>query len=171
MESHNFRREDNPPLRARLTEIRKIGPDERLEVFCMSPRPQGYWTHWHNGRSVPCFEPRESCGLCAKDVNLKWTGYLFVYETHSHKSWFIELTEFAKRQLDVFYVNHESLRGCKLLLYRARPHKRAPLKISVVATEIPPSFSLTPDREVLPTLLRVWGLEKTHGRQDVPTVK
>lgn len=120
-----------------------------------------FWTHWvHNelnpkGRVVLC-DGEQNCRLCKDGFGLRWTAYAAAKTWYPDALHVLAITEAAARTLRLERDKRGTLRGLVVILQRMLPHNNAPVHVSVCGMDapenVPPSF------DVMPSLLRMWGL-------------
>jgi hypothetical protein len=153
-----FSTDDEPNFRPRVTPIRKIGATDQVTVVILSPRIQGFNTHWDGDHTEPCLVGDSLCRLCLKKVPRKWTGFLHCFDETTREHCFIELTDFAWERLKKLAADYPSCRGLKVCFVRERKTIRSPVKATILGLE-PAHRIQSPERRVEPTLRRIWGLE------------
>ena len=153
-----FAREDAPPKRLRVPPIIRVDANDRGAFAICSVRPQGYWNHWDDGRTYPCIAGKKLCKRCLKEVPRRWTGYLYVVNADGTGGSFLEITTLGLEDLDTLYGKGESLRGFIIHVERSKKTKRSPLRFDKLGA-VPLHQVLPIERDVLPTLQRVWRFE------------
>lgn len=152
-----FARQDAPPKVTRVPPILRIGAKDRGAFAICSVRPQGYWNHWDDGRTYPCIQGTKLCKRCLKKVPRSWRGFLYVTNSDGTGGSFLEITTLGLEDLDKLYGVGESFRGFIIHVERSKG-LRSPLKFDKLGA-VPLHLLLPIERDVLPTLKRVWRFE------------
>lgn len=153
-----FRETEQPVFRPRVTEIIKVGATDVLTCIVISDKPLWVGTHWANDVTRPCEEPQASCKLCKRKAPFRWQGYLHVWLDSRQVHGFLELTDFAGEKLLKLQGDRKTLRACVLHVHRERKAKNAPLAFAIVGTHDEKLRPLGKERDVRPTLERIWKL-------------
>ncbi len=116
-----------------------------LLLVVLSRALVGVWTHFANGRTVPCLG--EACMLChaQPSVRRRWHGYLACWRPDAARVVLAELTRQAVLcERDWLEAKDGSLRGRWVRLYRTTSHAKAPVVISLSNPRVggPPSLDL-----------------------------
>lgn len=150
-------RQDEPPPSGPAIWIKRLKANERWCCRVCSDRIYGLWIHWHGKSSSPCIQPKECCAGCRAKWIRKWKGYVHVYDIHSGRVWFYELTPFTARQVKQQVSPDQLLHGLILDVTRGNGDKaRCHLKVTEGMSPMPPC-----KRDVSPigTLEELWKMQ------------
>jgi len=118
----------------------------------------GVFTHWWEGRSIPCIGRDQGCVCGVRNiwVATRWRGYLAAWHDEWERFFIAEVTDQAVRESkSVCDLAFEDLRGRKFALRRLGKNRNAKVQIELCSTkrleyELPAAFDL---REAL---ARIW---------------
>lgn len=130
-------------------------------LVCISTSVVGVWTHYIDGRTVPCTLPSGSCRCRPEKLAKRWRGYLATWQPREDKRYLVELTADAYRHTNVDLADMTlELRGLLINLSRAGRSKRSPVRVNfTTATYALPD--LPPEPDVRAALERIWS---GHGK-------
>jgi len=146
----------SPPLdRQPYVPILSPGPGRTITGVILSDALVGVFTHWYDGRTVPCYHgPGGVCALC-QWAPRRWKGYVALLWNGTPRQGMAEITLDAVRGCPRLADKDVSLRGLRLVLQRKGRVPNGP----VTATVSPSPFqieSLPVPFTVQDALLRIW---------------
>lgn len=117
--------------------------------------------HWDGDHSEPCYLNTKTCPGHKRGLPLRWKGYLHIWHHTRQTEGFIEVTPKGFEQLVELFGAEDNFRGTRMSFKRGNGDKTR-LKLVI----LPPSplvRELPAPKSVLPSLLRMWGLEDVDG--------
>lgn len=154
--------DDNPPENpgGRFIPIYSPKCGQTMRLIVLSDHVEGVWTHWVDGRTIPCVGKTAGC-ICGRlDLGRRWKGYVAAYEPEHGRVVLAELTlgaytSIRERLTEVSY----RLRGKVLRLWRAGGKDNARCSASFLdKTLLDASTPLPAAPDVRETLRHIWGL-------------
>lgn len=106
-------------------EIERPKGKRTLVGVCLSGEVTGIMTHWNGSRTQPC--RRSMCEQCAKNVELRWKGYVWFRVDKAEVISILELTPNAGEQFALYFDRHRSLRGSIWKLFRRNGKDNGPV--------------------------------------------
>jgi hypothetical protein len=152
-----LRRQDRPPPVKRVTQIMTVTGNERISGVVISEAIWGFWTHWVNDRTRPCYKGRGHCDGCDQKAPSRWKGLIEVWENLKKPPVFVELTPSAAEELIAGLLDND-LRGSRVVIQRERNAKRAPLKVQFLEPYAG-DVELPCPHDPQETLNRIWSLD------------
>lgn len=152
-----IRRDDVVPRIGPEVPILRILGSATRTYEILSPRIQGFWSHWDGQKTVACVgELPEQCVNCLKKFPLRWKGFLNVWDFARSADAFLELTPYAATSIGNQLGKGESLRGMRLNIRRTSDATRAHLRV-----ELLPALGIDTGRpqwrEAEPYVRELWG--------------
>jgi len=128
-----------------------------LYFWSLSTSVEGVYTHWVDGRSIPCCGRDLGCICGTRNVFIptRWRGFLAAWHDEWERIFIAELTrQSVVDSKSVCDLAFEDLRGRKFALRRLGKQRNARVQIELCTTkrldyELPPAFDL---REALATI-------------------
>lgn len=151
-----LRTQHHPPQPGPRDEVRRIAGGHEAHYVILSPSFWGVWTHWHDGRTSPCTEPKDDCPGCRDNSPQRWKGYLYVWSTNEKKCLFLELTPLAAQLLQQQADPNQSLRGLSYQIGRGRGSK-ARLRVQRQYGRAPEE-QLPPHKDPSTVLQTLWSM-------------
>lgn len=123
----------------------------------------GAYTHWYGGRTLPC--NGLSCPACKMNVEVRWHGYLPLYNTSTRNIVIAEITTAAVEPIDRWFREKRSLRGAFISIMRGAERVNSPLKSRVEEGPLPAEALPNPPhvREILEKMWGTWELRRRKG--------
>lgn len=120
----------------------------------------GAYTHWYGGKTVPC--NGLTCPACSMNVEVRWHGYLPLYNTTTRNTIIAEITTAAVEPIDRWFREKRSLRGAFIEIMRGADRANAPLKSRVSDGPLPMEALPTAPhvREILEKMWGTWELRR-----------
>src|SRR5687768_8683416 len=104
-------RQDTPPETKDVLWVERLKGGVKGSFTVYSPKLWGVWTHYHKGRSKPCFLDDKLCiGGCVEN-NKKWYGYVHCWHLERNRQVIFQATPAGARMWLNQCVNGCSLRG------------------------------------------------------------
>lgn len=136
--------------------IRIMGSSPRTYEI-LSPRIEGFWSHWDGNKTVACVgETPQDCVNCLKRFPLRWKGFLNVWDFSRSCDAFLELTPFAAASIGNQLAKDQSLRGLRISIRRTSDSKRAHLRVELLPA-IGADTGRPMHREAEPYVRELWG--------------
>lgn len=149
-------RNDNPRVRKRCIDLRRVQADEQLKVIVLSPWIEGFDTHWKGGRTQPCTANKGDCLLCEEHAVYKWIGFLFVTEVVSKKLFFLEMTDHCWDDAKKEKADLPSFRGTQFLFFRKNGKMNSAVIPRLLSNEIWDNSRLPMSKSVVESLRTAW---------------
>lgn len=152
----------------RWYKVYSVPQTDALHFICLSPIWDGHWSHWDGVRAYRCTEI-EGCEGCRIGHQHRWTGYLAGMELGRRRGEMVAaLTPGACLYIDKRVIQHKlDLRGIEMRATRMkRKEDSIAAKNAAVSVELirrHPLATLAPEFEVLPSVLRMWGIHHQHN--------
>lgn len=159
--SHRFNAMDRPPARGKVFKVITPRPGSNGNMIVLAHKPFGLMCHFGNNRTCPCTKPLDACPGHIAQWPLRWKGFLFVKNVTVSRPFFIALTPVSMEDFTDCLGDRKSARGMIINIFRTGVHKNSPLGVSHVG-EYQGEEALPDDEDPMPTLLRMWGLDKTN---------
>lgn len=137
-----------------------VGVDTR-DFVSLAGHYVGVWTHFADGRTVPCLKDvAGQCGSCGTWAR-RWGGYLPVLVPGREGTHFVHLTSWCVRHCPEFCEESNDLFGIRFTLGRAPRVRRGKL-----VAQVSGRMELRNDRridrsKILAQLLGMWGVTFT----------
>lgn len=158
----NLRRAGEPPPAGEYIPVWRLKGKSPLTAIVLSPAVWAYWTHWVNGRTLPCTsKDHENCNCPLNGEPQRWKGYLYVQEL-SGKLGFVELTPAQARQMESQVNPGETYRGMCFKFFRSSDGKGSrayALREKHVSRD---PDTLRPDKDPAKLLLKLWNAPKRY---------
>lgn len=133
--------------------------DKPLIGIVTSEHPIGCYTHYANGRTVPC-EGEQDCEACKTGFAYRWHGYAAVLLTDKLEHVIFEYTAPPAKTFAAYAEQYETLRGC--YFHASRPGKRPNSRVVLKAVPGDLQKWRLPDPPDLKTILcHIWGVQNT----------
>lgn len=158
--SHRFNTMDAPPSRGNVYKVITVKPGQNGNMIVLAHKPFCMMCHYGNNRTSPCTKPFDACPGHINQWPLRWKGFLFVKTPSVSRPFFIAMTPQSHDDFKEALGKRESARGMIVNVFRTGAHKNSPLGITFVG-EYQGDAALPDDVDPMPTLLRMWGLDKT----------
>lgn len=144
--------------RAAAAMLRRLTGSDIWEGFSTSEHPVGFYSHYQDRRSVPCFAPTLPCERCSRGESRRWRGYFSFYNVTVRKHHVCELTEGAHEQIQLagYGTDLRPLRAAWLILSRHKGEDRGKLLVDF-KPEKTPAFKLPPALDVASIIAKVYG--------------
>jgi hypothetical protein len=143
-------------------EILRVPKSGLNNVIVLSDDVEGSYTHWINGRTMPC--GNERCTWCEAFEQRRWYGYLGVSTPDGAARRLLEITMNAVPYIDAYLTNRSSLRGARLQLSRLANRPMGKLFCKVTDSGLPMGgFPTGPDVQAL--LAKMWGVNFLRASQ------
>lgn len=137
--------------------IVRTPPDKPLIGIVTSEHPVGCYTHYANGRTVPC-DGVDNCDACKAGFAWRWHGYAAVLLTDKLEHVIFEYTAPPAKTFAAYIDQYENLRGC--YFQAIRPGKRPNSRVVVKAVPADLQKWRLPDAPDLKQLLcHIWGVK------------
>jgi hypothetical protein len=159
--SHRFSFRRDPPPKGNVYKVVTWHPGYVRNVIVLAETFIGLDTHYGNHRTHPCTKPTSACPGHLAQWPIRWKGYLFVKEPSVSRPFFLGLTPGSVEELKDAAQGKVSMRGMIVNVSRTGKHKNAPLQVQYVG-EYQGEEPLPTEQDVMPTLLRIWGLDGTY---------
>lgn len=157
MHDPSMARNDNPRVRKRCIDLRRVQADEQLRVIILSPFVEGFDTHWLNGQTQPCCANNSPCQLCKDGAPYKWIGWLYCYEISTKKTFFLELTDHCWQDAKTEKGDLPSFRGLQFLFFRKHGNMKSAVVPRMLSPEPWDNSRLPMSRSVVESLRVAWG--------------
>ena len=164
MNDHVCRNDTPPPARPYIPIVSPRATGRPVEGIILSPALEGYWTHWLDQRTKPCYvlenpvtgHALATCYYCQQAAPRRWKGYLGIELAHEGRIALLELTRAAVESCPRLTLAQAVLRGLRITAWRSgrRANGRCLCRLdeclSANTADLPPA----PDIEQ--SLLRIW---------------
>lgn len=154
----------NPPVAGPQLELLRIKDTNIHPFVILSKGIFGLFTHWDakalkgRGASAPCYRNPDDCDGCRRRLPERWKGYVHVFDMHSRKDGFLELTPTAAAALKAQLTGVDNWRCCRINVSRQGNGEKTRLKVNVFDS-VKESPELPQERCPTETLSRLWKLE------------
>jgi hypothetical protein len=120
-----------PPHRERHIPLERVRVFKDVECRIISRKVFGYWSHWFQGRSHPCYESTCTCSPAMSRLPREWHGVLHVKSYESGKDFFLEITDVCTRLLLDQAPDRENLRGLRVIFQRSKGGDKGRLRCRI----------------------------------------
>jgi hypothetical protein len=148
-------RNDAPIIRKRVLDLRRVKATEQLPCMILSPWVMGYDTHWMSNMTAPCTMKTGDCILHDANAPYKWIGFLHILPSGEKDSCFLELTDFAWKNVLTAIDPRLSLRGLRMCFMRKRQSVKSPVICNLLSPE-PMLVGVPPAQDVETSLRVAW---------------
>jgi hypothetical protein len=137
--------------------IIKVPPGPPKDYVILSSRVTGAWTHYLDGRTVPCMEADGGCVFDHEMTSLRWQGWIAVQSLYSRAigGW-VCITEAAFHACPLLWMKEVSLRGRSCRLGRAGPKHNSLMVCQLDPFKVDQRI-LTKEPDAKSFLLALWG--------------
>lgn len=128
-----------------------------VDLVILSDHVEGVWTHWHEGRTIPC-QSGQGCVCETMEIACRWKGYLGALLVHSRAIVLAEVTAGAARSagLGPIDIHPVTLRGLPMRLRRARRDRTGKVVVELATAKRVPEDLLPRRPDVRHELARIW---------------
>jgi len=149
-----------PPLQSAEFSYRLIrAPACRpIALTLISSKPQGTYTHYTKGRTLPC--DGDGCSACKEGHPYRWHAYLAARVDGTREKVILELTAQAAEQLLPALNEFKTLRAVAILLERPARRPNGRIRITIAPGRRPEN-DLPPEPDIQRMMLHIWGLDDT----------
>lgn len=158
MKTPELDRQDTPPPAKNVLWVERLRGNERGTFTVYSQCLWGVNTHYHNGRTQPCFKNHDLCFGGHKVTNLRWKGYLHCWGYSRNRQVILQLTDAGARMLLKQVAQGAVLRGLTLEVARTSKDKGR-LNVKVDHYALNKADRLPPEIDPLPSLWNLWGID------------
>ncbi len=136
-------------------DLRRTPPDKPLKGIITCEKLIGCYTHWWNGRTVPCEDT--DCKACESNTPSRWHCYLSLLESGTHDHIIFECTAKAALPITEYLLDNPTLRG--VLLSAWRPKRRRNARVEILLKPIDLSSIKIPQApDVIQAMSVIWQL-------------
>lgn len=157
MKTPQLNRCDVPPPVKDVLYVQRLKGDERGQFILYSPAMWGVWTHFHNGRTQPCFENHDLCYGGHQETNLRWKGYVHCWSFMMGRQVILQFTENAARQLLSQLPSGCSLRGKTIEAARSKKSKGR-MNVELDRYAMDRADGVPPAIDPLKSIFNMWGI-------------
>jgi hypothetical protein len=149
-------RQDRPPKSGPDLWIRRLKKKQWVIVTILCDSIWGVYVHWNGSKTEPCFEDKKKCPGHARQLPLRWKGYLHVWDHERKEECFLELTPLSAEQLLEQLGQLCGMRGSRCRVERMDGDK-ARLRVTLLGAG-DHHGELPAEKSPLPTLSKLWGI-------------
>lgn len=154
------RKAGEPPASKPFVPVWRVTTAAPVRLLILSPSIWAYWTHFHNGRTLPCKSThRETCDCELRESPLRWKGFLCAMTMESICG-YVEVTPEQAKSVVNQAPSATSLRGLCYDFYRSSNAKGSRAKAFRVEHVQRDPDTLPQDRDPEKLLLRLWNSAK-----------
>lgn len=147
-----------PEPKSNVVPILKVRPGEKHLVMLVSDSIAGIYTHWADGRTIPCFHDQTSCTGCSERLSRRWEGYLGAFLL-GRGLVLLKVTPASIKLAPALKAANGALRFHRLELYRPRYSKCATVQLKLLP-RLPDKSAennLPLGVDIAGALARLWG--------------
>lgn len=116
-----------PPWREKHLDLKRVKPGQSGFVRICSRKIFGYYSHWYQGHSHPCYGKVCDCPSPLTDLPREWHGVLHVFDVAKRREILLELTDKCCESLLDQVPDKKNLRGLRVRFYRSNDNAKGRL--------------------------------------------